>query len=106
MLKFIITITLMIISGIGIFQLNENSSILFILGVTIICIISTTVSLKFKKILIEEVTLKEKLDYEQEYIHKLDMKFFHYNPHSFDSNLNSNMYYITFEEFKKSLTII
>lgn len=50
MLKFIITITLMIISGIGIFQLNENSSILFILGVTIICIISTTVSLKFKKI--------------------------------------------------------
>lgn len=106
MLKFIITIILIIITGIGIFHLNENSSSIDILGVTIIYIISTIVSFNFCKNLRKEVSLKGKLDYEQEYIHKLNTKFYHYNPHSFDSNLNSNIYYITFEEFKKSLTII
>ena len=90
MLKFIITIILIIITGIGIFHLNENSSSIDILGVTIIYIISTIVSFNFCKNLRKEVSLKGKLDYEQEYIHKLNTKFYHYNPHSFDSNLNSN----------------
>lgn len=51
-------------------------------------------------------TLKEKLDWEQEYIYKLNMKFKDYKLNNNLKVSKSDIYFITFNEFKKTLTVI
>lgn len=51
-------------------------------------------------------TLKEKLDWEQEYIYKLNMKFKDYKLNNNLKVSKSDIYFITFNEFQKTLTVI
>ena len=117
-IKCIMSIILIIISGMMTFGLNENlknldenGSIVCISSAAILYIITIIVSFDFLKELRNfhqtgGVNLKEKLDCSLEYIYKLNKKFDDYR---FNDNLKvneSDIYFITFNEFKKTLTVI
>lgn len=118
-IKCIMSIISIIISGIvtvglnkNLENLDENGSIVCILSVVILYIITITVLFDFLKELRDfhqtgGVNLKEKLDCSLEYIYKLNQKFDgHYRLNNNLKVNKSDIYFITFNEFKKILTVI
>ena len=120
-IKCIMSIILIIISGMMTFGLNENfknldenGSIVCMLLIAITYIITIIMSFDFFKELrnfhqTDGVNLKGKLDCDLEYIYKLNKKFKKFDDYRFNDNLKvneSDIYFITFNEFKKTLTVI